>query len=130
MSGRVVHFDIPADDVERATIFYASAFGWKLDPVPNTDYTIAYSTPSDEQGMPTEPGAINGGITKRGESLPHPSVTVDVPDIDATLARITELGGQTVVPKQPVMEMGFVAYFRDTEGNIGGLWETAKAPLQ
>ena len=50
---------------------------------------------------------------------------MDVPSIDEALRAIERLGGSTVVPKQPVGEMGFTAYVKDTEGNVVGLWETA-----
>ena len=122
MSGRVVHFEIPFDDGERARTFYKEAFGWKLDEVPGMDYTMVSTGPATETG-PTEPGFINGGMADRSEALPAPSVTVDVPDIDAALARITDLGGSVVLGKTPVGDMGFAASFRDTEGNVIGLWQ-------
>jgi predicted enzyme related to lactoylglutathione lyase len=56
---------------------------------------------------------------------PGPLVVVDVPSIDEALRRIGELGGETVLGRQPVGTMGFSAYVRDTEGNVIGLWETA-----
>ena len=55
-----------------------------------------------------------------------PVVTIDVEDIDAALEKIESLGGATVVPRMPVGEMGFTAYFKDTEGNVLGLWETRR----
>jgi predicted enzyme related to lactoylglutathione lyase len=58
--GKVVHFEIPADDVERAKGFYGSIFGWQLDDVPGLDYTIVRTVDVDERQLPTEPGAING----------------------------------------------------------------------
>jgi uncharacterized protein len=125
MSGRVVHFEIPADDVERAKGFYRDAFGWTLNSMPDMNYTMVGTTPTDERGMPKEPGAINGGMMQRQEPLTTPVVTVDVDDIDKTLERVESLGGSTVIPRQPVADMGFVAYFRDSEGNLMGLWQNA-----
>ena len=125
MSGRVVHFEIPADDVSRAREFYQSAFGWDLNPIPEVDYTMVNTTPTNEQGMPTDPGAINGGMLKREPPVSSPVITIDVEDIDKTLERIGTLGGSTVQPKQSVMDMGFAAYFRDSEGNLMGLWQSA-----
>jgi len=125
MSGRVVHFEIPADDVSRAREFYQSAFGWDLNPIPEVDYTMVNTTPTNEQGMPTDPGAINGGMLKREPPVTSPVITIDVEDIDKTLERIGTLGGSTVQPKQSVMDMGFAAYFRDSEGNLMGLWQSA-----
>jgi predicted enzyme related to lactoylglutathione lyase len=123
MAGRVVHFEIPTDDQDRAREFYSSAFGWNISPVPDVEYNMVMTTPTDQQGMPTEPGAINGGMFKRDGELTVPVITVDVEDIDAALAKVAELGGAIVTPKQPVMDMGFAAYFRDTEGNLMGLWQ-------
>ena len=125
MSGRVVHFEIPADDVSRAREFYQTAFGWDLNPIPEVDYTMVNTTPTNEQGMPTDPGAINGGMLKREPPVTSPVITIDVEDIDKTLERIGTLGGSTVQPKQSVMDMGFAAYFRDSEGNLMGLWQSA-----
>jgi uncharacterized protein len=76
--------------------------------------------------MPKEPGAINGGMTKRNNEVKNPVITIDVQDIDVALKNVEKLGGKTVQKKQPVADMGFTAYFRDTEGNIVGLWQTAR----
>ena len=125
MSGRVVHFEIPFDDGDRARSFYKEAFGWQLQEMPGMDYTLVTSGPSTEQG-PTEPGFINGGMLSRETSAAKgPVVVVDVESIDAALERIGRLGGTTVVGRTPVGDMGFSAYVRDPEGNVIGLWETA-----
>ncbi|TDD65152.1 VOC family protein [Jiangella aurantiaca] len=123
MTGRVVHFEIPADDLERARAFYRAAFGWELMPMPEVDYTIVSTTPSDESGRPKEPGAINGGMFTRDADRPGPIVTIDVDDVDAALGTVEQLGGAVVLPKTDVMGMGFAAYFRDSEGNVMGLWQ-------
>ena len=126
MSGRVVHFEVPFDDGERARAFYGSVFRWTVQEMPGMDYTLAMSGPVSEKGAPSEPGFINGGMFQRGAEGPRsPVIVVDVASIDETLARVTELGGAVVGSKQPVGDMGFAAYFRDTEGNTIGLWETA-----
>jgi predicted enzyme related to lactoylglutathione lyase len=123
MSGRVVHFEVPADDLERAQGFYREAFGWQLSPIPQMSYTLVSTAPVDDQGQPTEPGAINGGMLQRGGPITSPVITVEVDNIDRALARIEELGGKTVVGRQAVGDMGFSAYFSDSEGNVVGLWE-------
>lgn len=125
MSGRVVHFEIPADDLERARAFYQEAFGWQATPMPELDYTAIATTPSGPDGAPTEPGAINGGMFTRYQPLTTPVVTVDVDDVDAALAKVEQLGGKTVSGRQAVPGMGYAAYFSDPEGNILGLWQTA-----
>jgi predicted enzyme related to lactoylglutathione lyase len=124
MSGRVVHFEIPFDDAERAQGFYRDVFGWNLMDVPGMSYTLASTGPSGEQG-PTEAGYINGGMMRRQNPDDTPIVVIDVDDIDATLAKIEELGGQTLLGRQAVGEMGWAAYFKDVEGNAMGLWQSA-----
>ncbi|WP_430333393.1 VOC family protein [Rhodococcus sp. ACT016] len=126
MSGRVIHFEVPFDDGDRARNFYRQAFGWNLNEMPEMKYTGVSTGPVAESGMPAEPGYIGGGMFERAEQAPTgPVITVDVPDIEAALAKIESLGGATVSAKQPVGEMGFAAYFRDTEGNVMGLWQNA-----
>lgn len=124
MSGKVVHFELPVDDQNRAKAFYAEAFGWNLADVPGMAYTLVTTTPSGDRG-PTEPGAINGGMAERGGPVTAPVVTVEVDDIDAALATVERLGGKTVQGRNPVGDMGFTGYFSDTEGNVVGLWQTA-----
>jgi hypothetical protein len=126
MSGRVVHFEIPFDEGDRARSFYKEAFGWQVQEMPEMGgYTLVMSGPSGDAG-PTEPGFINGGMLSRQDSAASgPVVVVDVDSIDAALQRIGGLGGSTVVGKTPVGDMGFAAYVTDTEGNVVGLWETA-----
>ena len=127
MSGRIVHFEIPFDDGERAREFYREAFGWQLMELPDMDYTLVTTGPSGEAG-PTEPGYVNGGMIDRTMSpASGPVVTVDVDDIDAALATIERLGGETLVGRTEVGGMGWSAYFRDAEGNVLGLWESPKA---
>ncbi len=125
MTGRVVHFEIPFDDGDRARSFYADAFGWNVMHMPDMGYTMVSTGPTDEQGPPSEPGFINGGMLQREAPVGSPVITVDVEDIDGTLEKIEKLGGTTVIAKQAVADMGFSAYFKDSEGNLVGLWETA-----
>jgi uncharacterized protein len=125
---KVVHFEIPADDVDRAKEFYGSIFGWQLQTMSmgEGDYTIVMTTPIDEQSqLPTEPGGINGGMMERSEGTPSsPVITIDVEEIDQALKEIEAQGGSTVTPRTPIPGMGAFAYFKDPEGNVMGLWET------
>jgi uncharacterized protein len=126
MSGRVVHFEIPFDDGDRARGFYKELFGWQVMEMPGMDYSIVTSGPSNDQG-PTESGFINGGMLSRQQAATSgPVLVIDVDSIDATLERVGGMGGSTVVGKTPVGDMGFAAYFTDPEGNVIGLWETVK----
>jgi len=120
----VVHFEIPAKDVKRASTFYTKAFGWTFNQFPGFEYWSVGTTMSDKNGMPTSPGAINGGMGKKGQMAPDQVVvTVHVKDIDSALENIKKLGGKQVGQKMPVGDMGFSAYFSDTEGNVIGLWQ-------
>jgi uncharacterized protein len=124
MSGRVVHFEIPFEDGDRARKFYEEAFEWDLTPLPDMGYTLVTTGPSAD-GPPSEPGFINGGLLERGVPVGSPVVVIDVADIDASLDQIERLGGTTVTARQQVGEMGFSAYFKDPDGNLLGLWQNA-----
>jgi predicted enzyme related to lactoylglutathione lyase len=124
---KVVHFEIPADDLDRAKSFYGSVFGWELQTVPMNEgeYTSVKTTEVDEQTqLPIEPGAINGGMFQRAEQLTSPVITIDVDGIDDALKQIEAAGGTTVTPRTAIPGMGAFAYFKDPEGNVLGLWET------
>ena len=125
MSGRVVHFEIPADDVARAQEFYRGAFDWEINSMPGMAYSLVSTTDTDERGAPTAPGAINGGMFTREPDISKPVITIEVDDIDKTLETIRARGGSTVRPREAIGDMGFSAYFTDSEGNLMGLWETA-----
>lgn len=124
---KVVHFEIPAEDLDRAKTFYGSVFGWELQtmPMPGGEYTSVVTTPVDKQTQtPTEPGAINGGMMQRDERTSSPVITIDVESIDDALQEIEAGGGATVTPRTAIAGMGAFAYFKDPEGNVLGLWET------
>jgi predicted enzyme related to lactoylglutathione lyase len=123
---KVVHFEVPFDDGERATTFYRDAFGWQLNAMPQFQYVLATTTPTDEQGRPTESGSVNGGLLHRQGPITAPLITIGVDDLDDALARVEKLGGTVAIGRQTVGDMGFSAYFHDTEGNLIGLWQ-AKA---
>src|SRR5437762_3159941 len=121
---KVVHFEIPADDVERAKKFY-SIFDWQLQDWPMADgsvYVGARTVEVDEKTyMPKEPGAINGGIVKRDQYVTTPQVTISVPSIDEYLEKVKTAGGKVVKEKVEIGGMGFYAYVNDSEGNLLGL---------
>jgi predicted enzyme related to lactoylglutathione lyase len=124
MSGRVVHFEIPFDDGERARTFYREAFGWVINEIPELHYSLVQTGPIGEDGFPAEGGYIGGGMLKRESPTDRPVITIDVEDIDAALATIESLGGMTVLGRQDVGDMGWAAYFKDVEGNLMGLWQS------
>ena len=125
MSGRVVHFEIPFDDKERAKRFYADVFGWRHDEMPGLDYVGVSTGPFGEDGMPSEPGYIGGGMTSRGGTNTGTVVTIHSDDIDADLEKVASHGGEVLEGRTPIADMGYAAYFRDSEGNVVGLWQSA-----
>ena len=125
MSGRVVHFEVPYEDAERARSFYREVFDWQIQPMPELQYNMVSTGPTSDQGMPSEPGFIGGGMMQRATPIKSPVLVMQVDDIDKTIATVKEHGGKAVGKKMPVGDMGFAAYFKDTEGNILGLWQNA-----
>ena len=125
MSGKVVHFEVPYDDGDRARSFYADVFGWRIQPMPEMQYTIVSTGPATDQGMPAEPGYIGGGMGQRGELLSKPVITIAVDDVNDALDRIRANGGSAIGEPIQVGEMGIAAYFEDSEGNRMGLWQNA-----
>src|SRR5690606_24993628 len=125
MTNSVVDFELPADDMQRAQDFYRDTFGWRVDAMPDMGYAMLTTGAVDENMMPTEPGRINGGMTNRQAPIGAPVITIDVEDIEAVLDTVEKNGGTTARGKFPVADMGFAAYFTDTEGNVVGLWQNA-----
>ena len=120
----VVHFEIPFDNKDRAMKFYSSAFDWKLTDMPQMSYVMAMTTPADPNTqMPTQPGAINGGLFQRPKEAPTPVIYVNVESIDAALKKVQSAGGKVVTPNTPILGMGAYARISDTEGNVIGLFQ-------
>lgn len=113
---RVVHFELPADDPERAVAFYQQAFGWKIAKWDGPeDYWLAST------GEAGEPG-IDGAITRRS-SFPVICNTLDVPSIDEYVTRVVDAGGAVAMPKMAVPGVGYLAYCKDPEGNLFGMMQ-------
>ncbi len=123
MSGRVVHFEIPYDDGDRARAFYEAAFGWQLMTVPGMGYTLRHVRAQRRPG-PDRAGFINGGLMQRQDQFTAPNIVIDVENLEDALKAVSEAGGSTVAERHAVGDMGFSAYFKDPEGNLIGLWET------
>jgi predicted enzyme related to lactoylglutathione lyase len=122
---RVIHFEIHADQPERAAKFYTGLFGWEITkwggPV---DYWLIKTGPDRQPG-------INGGLLKRQGPAPAENqpvdaypCTIDVTALDATLQAITKRGGTIALPKMPIPGIGWLAYGKDTEGNIFGVMQS------
>jgi len=123
----VTHFEIPADDMKRAQKFYSDAFGWTHSAPPGMEgeYEMAMTSETAEDMRPRERGRIDGAFYNREEPDVGTLITVEVDSIDEALTRIEEAGGEVAMPKGAVDEWGFYARFRDSEGNLVGLWESA-----
>ena len=113
----IVHFEIPADDVEKLRKFYSLLFGWKIEKMPGqVEYHGIYTVPVDEKGMPLRPG-VNGGLMKK-QNTEHRAVNyIQVESVDEYIKKIESLGGRIVVPKMEVPGIGWWALALDPEGN-------------
>ena len=116
---KVVPFEILADKPERAVEFYKKVFGWKINRwEESSDYWLVDAGPEEEPG-------INGAITKRPDK-DSVYIIINVPSIDEYLKKIIDAGGGIISPKEEIPNIGYSAYFRDTEGNVIGLFEELK----
>jgi hypothetical protein len=121
---RVVHFEIHADDPARARTFYGALFGWEFTPFGGPmDYWIIRT------GSEGQPG-IDGGIMRRmgaapadGQAVNAYVCTVDVDQLDHSIAQALALGGTLALPKMPIPGIGWLGYAKDTEGNIFGMMQ-------
>jgi predicted enzyme related to lactoylglutathione lyase len=114
VAGRLVHFELPAQDAARARGFWSGLFGWKFgDPaMPDLDYRMVQTGP--EQG---------GAVFPSDGSMRGPVVYFDTEDIDASVAKARELGG-SAEDKQPIPGVGWFARCKDTEGNEFSLFQS------
>ncbi len=112
--------------MKRAKSFYSKVFDWKLTdmPMPSGEYTLVGTTESDENGTPKKPGSINGGMMKMTEPFTGPIITLQVEDMDDVLRQVEKNGGKTVTKKTSMGEIGWYGYFRDSEGNLMGLFQS------
>jgi predicted enzyme related to lactoylglutathione lyase len=125
MKNKVVMFEIPASNLQKAKAFYESVFDWTIE-IWDDRGAMVQTTASDNEYNPTEPGGINGGIYTRKSSDEHASFGVETESIDRTLKAIEKAGGKVVTPKHSIGEWGFMADFADPEGNVIALWERPK----
>lgn len=119
---RVVHFEIHATNPTDLIAFYESLFGWSFKRfIPEVEYWSITTGPDDQEG-------INGGLVKRRGPSPIEQqavntslCTVQVQSVDETLSKATKLGGSVALPKMPIPGIGWLAYFKDLDGNILGI---------
>ena len=118
-------FGLPVDDMERAKKFFSKTFGWSFMATGmDGDHHFATTVPTDENGLPIEPGGINGGLFQRGTyEQQYPSFFIKVKSIDDTIDRVQKNGGKLVFAKIPIADFAYFAQINDTEGNLISLWE-------
>ena len=113
---RVIHFEIPADELERAVGFYGDVFGWEIATWGGpAEYWLASTGPEGEPG-------INGAIMRRPD-WGACTIHVAVSSVDEYATRVEKAGGQVVQPKTPIPGVGYMAYCRDTEENVFGIYQ-------
>lgn len=120
---RVIHFEIHADNPDRAIKFYSEVLGWKFQKWEGPmEYWLIMT------GDRSQPG-IDGGLVRRRGAIDGDAViayvcTVDVPSVDNYADRAKKAGGAVVVPKMPIPGVGWLVYCKDTEGNIFGMMQS------
>ena len=115
----IVHFDVPAEDVERAKKFYSELFDWKIERMPGPMEYYGITT-TDEDGKE----AVGGGMAKKEEQNDSITNYIGVPSIDEYIIKVEQLGGKIIMPKTPIPGFGYLAVCLDTENNKFGLWES------
>jgi predicted enzyme related to lactoylglutathione lyase len=118
-------FNLPVDDMVRAKEFFSKTFGWDFMATGmDGDHHFATTVPIDENGIPTEPGGINGGLLQRGAYEQQvTSIFIKVKSIDATIDKVGINGGKPILAKVPIADFAYLAQIKDTEGNLISLWE-------
>ena len=126
---RVVHFEIHAAEPKRAIEFYTKIFGWKFEPYGPPDFYWLITT-----GEKDTPG-INGGLVRRQGVNPDPNAptpvigytcTIDVDNLDTTAAAIVVAGGTLALDKHAIPGLAWLAYYKDPESNIFGIYQLDK----
>jgi uncharacterized protein len=128
MDHTIVHFEIPADQPERAVEFYRELFGWDIKKYEGSaaggmEYWMVATVPTDEQGRPTRPG-VNGGLMRRMYPNQPPVNYINVENVDEAVGRAEQLGAKVLMGRTPVPGMGWFAQLTDPEGNLFAVWET------
>jgi predicted enzyme related to lactoylglutathione lyase len=114
---RVIHFEIPAAEPERAAAFYGKVFGWKFDkwPGPMEYWMVA-------TGKDGDPG-INGGMMRKPGGIASTTNTIGVESVDGAVEAVLKAGGKSIMPKTPIPTIGYFAYCEGTEGNVFGVMQ-------
>ena len=119
---RVIHFEIHAENPDRAIKFYREVLGWEFTKWAGPEpYWLIKTGPDGQPG-------INGGLIKRRGAIDGQAVlayvcTVDTPSVSEYIEKVKTQGGSVAVPKMPIPGVGWLAYCKDTEGNLFGLMQ-------
>jgi len=122
MDHTIIHFEIPANDIEKMRKFYSEIFGWKIEKLPNMEYYSVTTVPMDEKGNLMGPG-VNGGLYKKEQPQQQPINYVYVESVDVYSKKIADSGGKILVAKTEIPGMGWFAVAQDPEGNVFGIFE-------
>jgi predicted enzyme related to lactoylglutathione lyase len=129
MDHTIVHFEIPADQPERAAKFYRELFGWNINRWENPggmEYWMVETVETDAEGRPARQG-VNGGLMPRMYPGQVPLNYIAVADLDESVAKAQGLGAKILMERTPVPGMGWFAQLADTEGNVFAMWQTDMA---
>lgn len=124
MDHTIVHFEIPADNIETLKAFYEQLFNWKIihSPVEGMDYWVIQTVTTDDKGMLQKPGVNGGMFPKQPQQKDLKQVNyITVEDLDGYIEKVTKLGGKVLMPKQQVPTVGYISLAIDLEGNPFGL---------
>ena len=128
MDHTIVHFEIPAEDIEKLAKFYKDLFGWSMNKYPGpTTYYLVGTVPVDEKTMtPTRPGVNGGMYVKKNATSPDLAIAINyisVESVEQYSKKVTALGGKILVPKMEIPGIGWWALAVDPEGNKFGMLE-------
>ena len=124
MDHTLVHFEIPAKDVEKLKSFYTKVFGWKIEKFPGPmEYWGIETVPVDKSGAPVRRG-VNGGLYKKEKPDQVPLTYVGVESVDEYTKKIESAGGKVLMRKEEVPGMGWFSIVQDPEGNLFGLYQS------
>ncbi len=113
-----VKFELPADDLARATAFYRDVFGWSSLELP-FPYALVGTG-----GEPVDVADADGGISPRNEFVQGPVLMIEVPSVDDVACEVAEAGGTVLSDKERVGDHGYSRYVKDSEGSVLCLWES------
>ena len=117
MAHEICHVEIPCKDVERIADFYRKVFGWEISPIPEMDYSLFKAG-----------SGVGGGFNLVSDEVADKVIVyIHVDDINGSMKDIVSHGGEEVLAKTKVGDFGYLALFKDVEGNLIGLWEDLPA---